>query len=397
MHGRRVHTEAGTSGTIGYPGDIRSLTSLRYLAAAWVVLFHYQPFFGRALSTNPLLANGFLGVDFFFVLSGFVLAHVYLPQLRDRRFDYWQFLGRRIARVYPLHLLTLAAMLAFAVAAHHYRWHFTVWDPEAVLDLPRGEALRTIVAQVLLIHAWGATGGLYLNDPSWSISAEWFAYLLFPLAAAGAGFARGPARLPLAAAVVGLIGMAVLAFATLGMPLVKVSWNLGILRIAPEFFLGVTLYAAGSRFTVGRTGASIGIAVSLAAVLLILLTGLPNVLVVIALVGVILCAADLERYVPKSPLTHPFSVLLGEVSYAVYMLHYGVGILLFDLILPPALRAPGLEVPMTLAMLVVVTLLAYASHRWFELPTRRWVINGVRWVGGGGVAPPSSPKDQPGV
>lgn len=69
--------------TTPYSAVIHSLTSLRFVAAAWVVVFHFKEFFkGTALDTSPFANYGFLGVDFFFVLSGFVLAHVYLPKLR---------------------------------------------------------------------------------------------------------------------------------------------------------------------------------------------------------------------------------------------------------------------------------------------------------------------------
>ena len=94
------------------PAVIHSLTSLRFLAAAWVVFFHFKEFFpDTALQESRFAGYGFLGVDFFFVLSGFVLAHVYLPKVREQRFDYWSFLVRRIGRIYPLHVLTLAVTI----------------------------------------------------------------------------------------------------------------------------------------------------------------------------------------------------------------------------------------------------------------------------------------------
>lgn len=385
MEIRDVHPDAGDIGSIGFPADLRSLTSLRYLAAFWVVTFHYHYFFfGADAKVHPLLWNGWLGVDFFFILSGFVLAHVYLPQMREGRFDYWQFLGRRIARVYPLHLLTFALMLAFALIARKQHWHFSVFDPAAIFELPVGDVIRTIFANLLLTHSWGATNGLYLNSPSWSISAEWFAYLVFPLFAAAAGFGVRHAGWRLAIAVAILLCVATLAVASPHFPYYKTTWNLGILRIAPEFFFGVALYVFGARHSAGKLGAAIGLIVSLMAAIAILMVGLPTTLAVIALGAVILFAADLERHVSIGVLTHSFPVLLGEVSYAVYMFHYGVGILMFDLVLPASLRTPAMAAPVIVGVLMLVTLISYCSHRWFELPTRRWMIARVSAIGRGG-------------
>ena len=76
---------------------IKPLTSLRFFAAIWVVLFHYWPHLAVA-GMPPLIAKGYLGVELFFVLSGFILCHVYLPQFEEGRFRYGDFLWARLAR-----------------------------------------------------------------------------------------------------------------------------------------------------------------------------------------------------------------------------------------------------------------------------------------------------------
>ena len=165
----------------GYPQVLHSLTSLRYLAAAWVVVFHFSNYFPRtALYEFKGARAGYLGVDFFFVLSGFILAHVYLAKIRDRRFDYWGFIVRRVARVYPMHVATLLLTIVLSLIGARLGWGFRVWDLGSWLHLPRAMVMRGLFDQLVLIHAWGATPGLMFNLPSWSISAEWFAYLAFP-------------------------------------------------------------------------------------------------------------------------------------------------------------------------------------------------------------------------
>ncbi len=103
-----------------------SLTSLRFAAAMSVVLYHYfslstfpSPSDVSAATLDPIsrglhtyvsaLSNGHLAVGFFFMLSGFVLAHAHFQQLRDRSFEYVQFLKRRFSRIYPLHFLVTLA------------------------------------------------------------------------------------------------------------------------------------------------------------------------------------------------------------------------------------------------------------------------------------------------
>ena len=88
-----------------------TLTPLRGIAAVLVVLFHSQIFFYPLAGSwaGSFLARGWLWVDFFFVLSGFILCHVYGEAFRDgiRRPVYLAYLRARFARVYPLHFITV--------------------------------------------------------------------------------------------------------------------------------------------------------------------------------------------------------------------------------------------------------------------------------------------------
>ena len=94
---------------------IRPLTSLRFFAAFWVVLFHYWPALSAA-AAPMVVGKGYLGVELFFILSGFILCHVYRTEVEEGRFAYGGFLWARLARVYPLHLATLVGMGVLAAA-----------------------------------------------------------------------------------------------------------------------------------------------------------------------------------------------------------------------------------------------------------------------------------------
>jgi peptidoglycan/LPS O-acetylase OafA/YrhL len=96
---------------------IKPLTALRFFAAMWVVLYHYWPNLQGAAAMPALVGKGYLGVELFFTLSGFILCHVYLESFGEGRFRYGAFLWNRLARVYPLHLATLLGVMALGLAA----------------------------------------------------------------------------------------------------------------------------------------------------------------------------------------------------------------------------------------------------------------------------------------
>ena len=72
--------------SLAYPQDLKPLTSLRFIAAFWVLLYHFKDHLGLGIGQFGLVADGYLGVDLFFTLSGFILAHVYLTQFEGGRF-----------------------------------------------------------------------------------------------------------------------------------------------------------------------------------------------------------------------------------------------------------------------------------------------------------------------
>ena len=151
---------------------IDALTGIRGLAALWVALFTFAQRFRRLAPPRPGRRHGAWGVDIFFVLSGMILSLVYCPQMPATISRRWfgRFLLRRIAKIYPLHLLTLLATIGLVVLAafRHYHFHATNTDYTA----------WSAIANVFLLHAFGVTHQLSWNAASWSVSAEWFAYLV---------------------------------------------------------------------------------------------------------------------------------------------------------------------------------------------------------------------------
>ncbi len=163
-------------------GEIKALTGLRIVAAVWVVLFHFRPMLGDVSpdfrdALVPVLDCGAQGVDLFFILSGFVLTWNYL----DRMGRSWStrvtmhFLWLRLARVWPVYLVTLHLAALWVIFTLHVGH---VPSPDA------GQLTAiSYVRQILLVQLWFQPffDGSSWDGPAWSISAEWLAYLLFGL------------------------------------------------------------------------------------------------------------------------------------------------------------------------------------------------------------------------
>lgn len=289
---------------------IRPLTSLRFFAAFWVVLYHYWPKLDVSGATPMLVEKGYLGVELFFVLSGFILCHVYRSSLDEGRFKYGSFLWNRLARVYPLHLATLAGMIALGVGAGVAGFavdkNILSWE-----SLP---------ANLLLLQAWGLAPEAAFNHPSWSISAEWFAYLTFPLFAWSALALKDRPLVAVGLAVTFLAGLYTAFQAIAGFSLTQATIQWGALRIVPCFALGCALHALWrARPSQNRLAALTGAAFSGAAVLVMAAFAAPDALIVIGLGALIFFLARMAQAGSEVLGQRPL-VYLGEISYSVYMI-----------------------------------------------------------------------------
>ncbi|QUD90827.1 acyltransferase [Phenylobacterium montanum] len=339
-----------------------SLTALRFFPALWVVLFDYWRNLGTPVPT--LVAKGYLGVEVFFTLSGFILCHVYLAEVRDGRFDYGAFLKARLARIYPLHLASLAAIGAMALAATAAGLAI---DPN-ILSWP------SLPANLLLTQAWGMATAAGWNHPSWSISAEWFAYLAFPLfAAAALRLRRRPQAAVLGAAA--LLVVLYLGFQALtGESLTQATIRWGALRIVPCFALGCALYLGHAQRLVRDRAVSRAGAFFLGVLGLIFAQmNAPDAAIVLAFGGLIACLAGGYPQDNRGPVGRVFNYL-GEISFAIYMLcvpwnlaFVGVASRLFHF--------DKNALPLTAWLFLIAGLIpaAAAAHHLIERPARGWV------------------------
>jgi len=340
------------------PPDLRALTTLRFLAALWVVLYTAWPHLDVGF-VPVAVTKGYLGVETFFILSGFILSHVYLEAAGEKRFRYGGFLWARLARVYPLHLVTLFGMIGLGVVATaagmSIDGSLTDWR-----DLP---------AHLTLTHAWGLAGSSAFNHPSWSISAEWAAYLGFPAFAFVAWRLRDRPML----ATVLAAGFALALYAAFeplaGYSLTEATFRWGALRIVPCFALGCALYLIHRRGGVPFAGPVA--LVSGVAVLVSVSLGLWDAITVLAAGGLILGLGSLENSRAGVLGSKP-GVYLGEISYSIYMVCAPVLLLTTNV----AARLTGADdkrfhILVWLGLVAAIPVAAMVTYHLVERPARK--------------------------
>lgn len=371
-----------------------SLDGFRGLFALAVALFHLG--LASHLYANPILREAYLCVDFFFVLSGFVITHAYAGRLGtvDATIE---FVIRRFGRLWPLHIAVLAAFVAVelikmvflrdAGAGHHAAFQGST-SPDA------------LVANVFLLHSLYLYETFTWNVPSWSISAEFVAYLVFAAVSFTTRKWSGLAAL----AVIGICIAMICAWSTTGMNLTA---HLGAVRACLGFFAGNLAYLCFQRFRLPQFPGLAASAVELAVALLVVAylsvvqgswLGYFAPALFAAAIYVFAGSDGIVSWLMRSgPLQ-----FLGKISYSVYMVHYLVTLGLDALskllerqthqtLIFPAALLYGDQTPrgmaavplsfwgsfwamdgVTLAYVVVVLLLATLTYKFVEQPGRRY-------------------------
>lgn len=342
---------------------IPALTGLRFFAALAVVVFHFHAgiasLFPPFDALGPITRYGELGVDLFFVLSGFILTYNYVGAFRpEGRLGYVRFLALRLARIYPVHLFTLL-VLAVGLALISARG--------VPVNHPENFAASDFALNALLLHVVANGYRLTWNGPSWSLSAEWIAYLAFPFVTAGLARVGGTFR---------LLGLAGAALVLQSLVLALIADASPLPRVAGEFLAGCAL----GHLHLRRPGGdlrwrSVPALVVVGLVLALVVVQPPRVLAMaMAAPAFAVLVYALARQAPFA-LRLPggaLLVFLGEASYALYMTH-GLVALVGDRVLPMAAyaeAAPGVRVLVLLAYGVMLGVAAVGTYQLVERPAR---------------------------
>ncbi len=344
--------------------QLDALTGARGLAAWYVVVYHIREAFGPEVPAGVIafFAKGYLAVDLFFILSGFVMWLTYGAKFeRDGLRAAPDFLWRRLARIYPLHLFILAAMTAFALL---------------LVAAGKGDAARFPFAElplhILLVQNWGFTSALSWNDPAWSISTEMGAYLALPIVANLLVRWRGSAmsNLAFAASLCGVLTV-VLGWAGAQHLGDKIS-ELGLIRCLLQFFLGIAVCRIWQSTQPQRLSTFAALATLIAGAVALgwAAGGLTEIMAVPALFAATVYLLAASSGWKANPLNSRVALHLGDISYSTYLVHFFAWIL-FKLVFVADVNAVPLWMMAGFALATYAA--SVALYHGIEVPGRKLV------------------------
>lgn len=378
---RAANGSDGATGAQGVVAEIRSLTGLRIVAALWVVFFHLSWAPGDAYTRYwepvlPLVRHGHLGVDLFFILSGFVITLTYLtklgsrPSVRGATAFWWA----RICRMWPVHavMTTIFGVWLVWKAAQGRPGPVAYQSVQPVVDWVHW------VEQMLMVQVWHrpSYAGSSWVGPAWSISAEWAAYVVFPFLALILWRLRNaPALVTGSLAVVCMMPIVYVSNVPGGVPY---SWAV---RIGCGFLAGALVCLAVRRISWTERVDRIAARVAVLATVEILIalwansskTGSANVGVLAVLAFPVLVGAlALSRRGMSRWLSTDVMVLGGKISFALYLVHIPVLEVAYTLMAWYPRLAPGTGLATLLLpnLFLGSVFLAYLIHRFLEEPAR---------------------------
>lgn len=285
-----------------------ALESARGIAAFMVVIFHFSMAPSPLSEIRNLSRSFYLAVDFFFILSGFILAKNYLGKIPTKKL-FCEFLILRLGRIYPLHLFWLIIyLLTFLIIQ---RGHLS------------SDQIHSLWPTITLTNSTFLLGKhTNFNPPSWSISAEWISYCVFGLHMLFFESIKKSLNLLFSAILV------IVSYFTLFLFYPKhglnVTYEAGFLRGIGGFYLGFLGFYIHSKYPAHLKGYLKWITLFIAIFLLINnpKTYSDFLLPPLALILVIWLSGSNAQ---KSFLTNPFFVWIGTISYSVYLGHDFIG------------------------------------------------------------------------
>jgi peptidoglycan/LPS O-acetylase OafA/YrhL len=318
------------------PVEIRALSGARALPPLILVLFHYcagRTYSGAKWFDLPV-GKGYLWVEFFFILSGFILTYVYGARWQEfwRPRTYVRFLQTRLTRLYPLHLFMLFVILFMVITmralAAHYGYVSIYDEPYHPIN-----TLPTFIANLFLVQAWNMFPYLSWNGASWFVSVEFLLCLMVPIYFT---IARGGIASAILLILCGAAGLAYLcgAAAWVGLgPVSKFGLDLtfhnGIFRGLADFAIGVGLAVLHARVKArgGKTLPTLLHSVLQLAAFAVLLYAIyetgwahrPEDLYVALAMALVIFTLSFDRGVLAAALSTSPILKLGEWSYAIYI------------------------------------------------------------------------------
>jgi peptidoglycan/LPS O-acetylase OafA/YrhL len=356
------------------PNRFEALDALRGAAALTVVLSHWNHFYRHGSVLDPAFnprmqplyeplklfyQHGWLAVDLFFALSGFIFYWLYGQVIAERRVGAGEFALRRFSRLYPLHLATLLLVAVGQVAMVSLDGNSFVYT--------HNDGYHALL-NLLLVNDWGFAQGYSFNGPVWSVSTEMALYLVFFVACRyiGAGI-----WVPLVGALVGLVMRDVL--------------HTHIARGICSFFFGALAYFAYRHLSQSKRDLTLPLAAAAALLWILTIAGvyapldgraagrlarLGSITTVAMLFPLtILALALLETRFRGMARRVAF---LGDISYSSYLLHFPLQLAVALGVIAWHIDRSVYASPLfMLGFFAVLITLSRLSHRWLEMPAQR--------------------------
>ncbi len=361
-----------------------ALDSLRGICAILVALYHFHTM--GVIVNSALVLHSYIFVDFFFVLSGFVIAASYGERLRHG-FGVTRFMMLRAGRLLPLHLVVLGAFLAFEVAG-------TVLVPGLFRRAPFSDdfSIPALIYAIFLVHIFVGPLENKWNAPSWSIAAEFWTYLIFAAARRYLGARIVTISLVLVAGSIAFLiyGKSIGMSTVRGGALPRCLYGFGVGTLAFELFRRLREPTGWTHVSGGRPGVSTACEILAIATCVVLTMISPGLFVQPIFAATVILFAFERGRVSRMLRWKPF-VFLGTLSYSIYMTHEFIEFRvnnMFDmldkmtgdrfhfLLVEGELRRVGVS-PLfgdivTIATMGLIVAVSYLTYRLIELPGQRW-------------------------
>lgn len=364
---------------------LTSLTSLRGLAAILVILFHINVIcFALAPWDSPFshfIQKGYLWVDFFFLLSGFIMMHVYSESFgKSIKENFHKFMRSRFARIYPLHLFSFLCMVAFYF---WYRANFTMYpaDYTYTFNMP------AIWTNLFLVHSMDIGKSLTWNSASWSISVEWWMYVIFPFILIPFRKITDWKRIFIFLGIVAgylfiIYYLHPLSAAAGGSAdpntrnTLDVTYDYGFVRCFFGFLFGMLLYEL-YRIGWGKKHLNKNIfwLLAMTAIVAVMAIPMPDFIPVIVFAAIILVSVYTEGIGKHILNLRPFTYL-GKISYSLYLMHLPIMFFLVNYLKRfPSVKLENLAWRTAwlyaLIYLAIVIFISTLTYHFLEIPLRQ--------------------------
>jgi peptidoglycan/LPS O-acetylase OafA/YrhL len=377
---------------------LTNLTPLRGIAALLTVIFHVDLMIGGGgnmlvkYSDSLVLTRMYLMVDFFFILSGFIMLHVYGKWFAEKvtESSFKNFTIARFARVYPLHFFTLL----YCVLLYTVSGVFLGEDHNPMSLITNN--LAAIPANLFLLHSMNTTEWFTWNNASWSISTEWWMYMVFPFLVAG--FKKLNTIFVTIVGVTCFVGYLFITYYIVPIVTVpasipftavnpadlsiNVSYQYGFLRCFFGFVLGMVVYQFYTKELYQKIlGNGIVLLIATFALFICMHFALADVITVILFPIILLSSAfgsaNVNAILGSKPLQK-----LGDWSFSIYLVHqpllYTIAtVVAYMNVGKPQVAGPPPPPPSQLmgwiiciAFIAVTLVVSYFTYRFVELPAR---------------------------